>query len=320
MAEELRITLKTRHRAASLALAATIGLTLFKLAAGLLSGSVGVISEAIHSFLDLISAALSFFTVRAAGQPADKDHPYGHGKIETLSSLFEALLLVVAAAWIVYEGIDHLRHPRPLQHAYLAISVIFVSGVVSYVMYLHNKAAAVETESSALHVNALHFLSDVVASGGILIGLILLKLTGWMVLDSIMAFAVAVYIFGISVEQVKKALFELADSQLPDNEIELIRGLLNRFKARTIEAHELRTRRSGSTRHIDFHLVVCGSLTVDESHTVCDDLEKAILETYPKSSVNIHVEPCTEARVKCTTSCSVKWKKEAHSGREVSKR
>ncbi|MGK5088984.1 cation diffusion facilitator family transporter [Bdellovibrionota bacterium FG-2] len=303
----MRITRKTRHRAASLALAATIGLTLFKLAAGLLSGSVGVLSEAIHSFLDLISAALSYFTVRAAGQPADHDHPYGHGKIETLSSLFEALLLVVAAAWIIYEGIDHLLHPRPLQYEYLAIAVIFVSGVVSYLMYLHNKEAAVQTESSALHVNALHFLSDVVASGGILIGLILLKLTGWMVLDSIMAFVVAVYIFVISIEQIKKSLLELADSQLPDDEIAIIRGLLNRFQARTIEAHELRTRRSGSTRHIDFHLVVCGSLTVDESHTVCDDLEKAILETYPRSSVNIHVEPCIEARTECTSVCNVKW-------------
>src|SRR4051812_21256277 len=120
-----------RQRAATLALLVTIGLTIIKLAAALVSNSIGLLSEGIHSFLDLVSAAISFFTVREAGKPADQGHPFGHGKIETLSSLFESLLLAVAAVVIVYEAIDHIQHPHPVHNEGLALAVIGVSLVVS---------------------------------------------------------------------------------------------------------------------------------------------------------------------------------------------
>jgi cation diffusion facilitator family transporter len=178
-----------------------------------------------------------------------------------------------------------------------------ISIAVSYWVYRHNLHASRATESSALHVNALHFLSDVVASLGILIGLVVLKLTGWLVIDAIMAFAVAVYILAISAKQVKGALLELADTQLPESEIAEIRRILGTFRDRSIEAHDLRTRRSGSTRHIDFHLVVCGQMTVDESHAVCDEIEARINEVFPRSSVNIHVEPCEDPITGCRATC-----------------
>jgi cation diffusion facilitator family transporter len=271
----------------------------------ILSGSVGVLSEAIHSFLDLISASVSFFSVRVAGKPADEDHPYGHGKIETLSSLFEALLLALAAAWIVYEGIDHVRHPHGVEYQWLAIGVIAISMVVSYYVYLHNRSAANETDSSALHLNALHFLSDVVASIAILIGLILLKLTHWQPIDPIMAFLVAGYILYISGKQVAKALLELSDIQLPDKEIELILDTLDTFRARMINAHDLRTRKSGANRHIDFHLVLCRHMTVHESHAVCDEIEAAIEKVLPRTSASIHVEPCESEITHCIERCPI---------------
>jgi cation diffusion facilitator family transporter len=278
-----------------------------KLAAGYASGSVGVLSEGMHSFLDVISAGIAFFTVREAGKPADHDHPFGHGKIETLSSLFESILLLFAAALITYEGVERFLHPEPLRYEGLAFATIAFSAAVSYYMYRHNRGAAVAAESGALHVNALHFLSDVVASVGVLAGLALMKVTGWLVIDPLIAFAVALYILVISARQVRRALQELADTQLPEEEIAAIRDLIEEFRAdgRMIEAHDLRTRKSGATRHIDFHLVVCGQKTVEESHAICDQIEDRILGTYPRASINIHVEPCENERTGCQRSCPV---------------
>ena len=286
----------------------TVVLTALKFVVAFISGSVGVLSEAIHSFLDVVSAALSFFTVRHAVKPADDDHPFGHGKIETLSSLFEAVLLLVAAGLIIQEGIDQIRRPHELQYAGWAMAVIIVSLIASYGAYLHNKAAAKETESSALHVNALHFLSDVVASLGVLVGLVLIKLTGWLIIDPLMAFAVAGYIIVISARQVYAALYELSDGQLPDSEVSRIKELLLGYQGSMLEIHDLRTRRSGSHRHIDFHLVVCGNMSVDESHAVCDSIEEKIGGVYPNSTVQIHVEPCEAERSNCAEiDCHVKW-------------
>lgn len=294
-----------RRRAASLALLATIGLTAIKLVVGKVSGSVSVLSEGIHSSLDLISAALAFYTIREAGKPADLEHPFGHGKIETLSALFESLLLVAAAGFIIHEGLEHLQDPQPVEHQGLAIGTILFSLVASYLVYRHNERAAGVTESSALKVNALHFLSDVVASAGVLVGLVVLKLTGWLMIDPIMAFAVAAYILFISFKQVKEAILELSDTQLPSEEVSEIRGILESFGPRILEAHDLRTRRSGASRHIDFHLILCGSMTVDESHAVCDEIEDKLIGRFPTASVNIHVEPCEHLTKGCRSTCKI---------------
>ena len=299
----LSITLKIRHRAASAALLATIGLTGFKLGVAALSGSVGVLSEGLHSFLDLVSASLSFFTVQEAGKPADEDHPFGHGKIETLSSLFEALLLVGAAALMIYEGTLHIAHPHPLRFEWLAMLTLFISMIVSYGMYRHNSVAAAASESSALQVNALHFLSDVVAAAAVLLGLVVLKFTGWLLIDPLLGFGVAAYILIVSAKQIKRAILELSDTQLPAEEIRVIRECLDRYVARLpgkiMNAHDLRTRRSGATRHIDFHLEVCGLLSVKESHDICDEIEGELDHVVPGASITIHVEPCEQRDGPC---------------------
>ncbi len=272
------------------------------------SHSVGVLSEGVHSFLDLISAAVSFFSVREAGKPADAGHPFGHGKIETLSSLFESLLLAVAAALIFYEGFEHFSRPQVVSHQELAIAVILISLGVSYFVFRHNSSAAEETDSSALEVNSIHFFSDVIASLGVLVALIILKFTGWLWIDPAIAFAVAIYILIVSLKQVKGAVLELTDTQLPPEELEKIQSLLNRFEGRLIEAHDLRTRKSGATRHIDFHLVVCGHMSVEESHAVCDEIELELNQNFSQVSVNIHVEPCEKERTQCQAACPIHFK------------
>lgn len=270
---------------------------------------MGVLSEAIHSLLDLASAAVSYVTVREAGKPADREHPFGHGKIETLSSLFESFLLLAAAGWMVWEGVDRLKSPQEISHEWVAIGTMAISLVVSYLAYLHNMSAAIQTESSALRVNALHFLSDVAASIGVLFGLLLIQFTGWLWVDSVMAFAVAIYIVAISYKQVRDSLLELIDVQLPQHEIDTINATLDPFRKRVLEIHDLRTRRSGATRHIDFHLVVCGVFTVNDSHAICDEMEAALEAEFPQASVTIHVEPCAHIEYGCNTVCAYEKKK-----------
>lgn len=292
-----------RNRAALIALTATVLLTALKLIAAFISGSVGVFSEGVHSFLDVISAGVSVVTVRQAIKPADDDHPFGHGKIETISSLFEAILLILAAVLICYEGVDHWHHPQEIRYTGFAIAVTSVSILVSYIVYRHNLSASHATESSALRVNALHFLSDVVASIGVLFALVIMKWTGWWEIDPITAFLVAGYILFVSAQQVKHALLELSDIQLPPAEIKRIAEIIQGFHGQIIDSHDLRTRRSGSVRHIDFHLTICGVLTVNASHDVCDRIEEKIMEEFPGSSVTIHVEPCASHKPTCDTVC-----------------
>ncbi len=256
-----------------------------------------------------MSAAISYFSVKEAGKPADAEHPFGHGKIETLSSLFESILLIVAAGLIFYEGVDHLLHPQLVVHPNLAVGVILGSIGLSYYVFLHNSQVASRTESRALHVNSIHFLSDVVSSFGVLIGLILLQWTGWLWIDSVIAFSVAFYILYISLPQVQGAVSELTDTQLPEAEIQQIWAVLDEFRTRSIEAHDLRTRKSGATRHIDFHLVVCGQMSVEESHSVCDQIEAKLFPLFYETSIHIHVEPCEKEKTQCHVSCPVLLKK-----------
>ncbi len=279
-------------------------MTILKVGIGYVSHSVGVLSEGIHSCLDLISATLSYFTVRVAIKPADQEHPFGHGKIETLSSLFEAILLMIAAFFIIYEGTQQVFDPKPIQYQNMSILIMFISAVASVFAYRHNALVAKQTESSALHVNALHFLADAMTSAGILIGLVLLQITHWPLIDPLMAFVVAIYILIISIPQIKNALLELSDFQLPHAEIQMVQSILNNWKSGVIEAHDLRTRKSGATRHMDFHLVVCRHLTVENSHTVCDELESKIKQNLAGASITIHVEPCAHATPQCQTTCT----------------
>lgn len=272
-----------------------------------MSGSVGVISEGIHSLLDLISAAVAFFTIRAAGKPADREHPFGHGKFETLSSLLESLLLLAAAAWIFYEGASHWTNPHPIQHEALAMATILISVIVSYLVYRQNIQAAQTTDSRAIHVNALHFLSDVVASLGVLVGLVVMKVTGWYWVDSLLAFGIAIYILWISARQVLESLRELADRQLPQAEVNQVEGILREFKRdysdTVIESHDLRTRKSGSSRQMDFHLLLCGEMSVNRSHELCDEAEARLQKVFPTANVTIHVEPCEHAHEGCLKQC-----------------
>ncbi|RYZ70558.1 MAG: cation transporter [Proteobacteria bacterium] len=281
-----------RFRAATFALVVTLVLTVGKFLIAHITSSVGVLSEGIHSSLDLLSAAVAFFTIREAIKPADADHPFGHGKIETLSSLLEATLLVPASFFIFYESYEHWKNPTELKEPWLAFGVMVVALLVSFAAFLHNRGAAKSTESRAIEVNALHFLADAATSGGVALGIVVIYFTGLTWIDPLIGILIGLYILYLSAPQIWAAVQELADSRLPDSEIAEIEALIKTYANRIIEIHDLRTRKSGINRYIEFHLTTCGKETVEESHQVCDEMEHSIETRFPRATVSIHVEPC----------------------------
>jgi len=281
-----------RSRAASAAFFAAFFLTAIKLSVAVYSGSVGVLSEGIHSALDLVSAGIASYSIREAGKPADREHPFGHGKIETLSSLLESILLVLASVFIVLEGAAHIRTPVVPEHTGLAIATIAISLVISYIVFRHNSNAGAATGSSAIQVNALHFLADAITSAGVLVALTAIHFTHAAWIDPVIAFLIAIYILGISWRQIKSSIEELTDRRLPLAEVARAREIMESFKPRIMEVHELKTRRSGVHRHFDFHALVCGRMSVVESHEVCDEIEAHLEAEFPGSFISIHVEPC----------------------------
>ena len=283
-------------RSARLSILSNAFLIAMKLVVGLISGSVSVLSEATHSLMDLVAAIMAFFSIRLAQRPADKDHPYGHGKIENVSGVLEALLIFAAACLIIYESIVKLLHGEPIERLELGFVVMLISGVVNAVVARRLYRVATEERSVALEADALHHKTDVYSSLGVAAGLLVIvglqRLFGFAwasYLDPIVAIAIALLILKESWGMLFKAFGPLLDSSISPHEIAAIERTVKAHP--DVGIHSLRTRSSGGRKYIDFHLTVPESMSVRESHDLCDHLERDLKELLPKSSVLIHVEP-----------------------------
>jgi len=266
-------------------------LIILKVVAGILSGSVSIVSEAIHSGMDLVAAIIAFFSVRVSSKPADKDHPYGHGKIENVSGVIEGLLIFVAAVLIIIEAVKKIINPGEIGETTIAIIVMVVSAVVNMIVSKKLYKVAKEEDSVALEADALHLKTDVYTSLGVGVGMLLIKLTGIAILDPIVAILVAMLILKEAWSLVKNAFCPLLDTKLSDSDEEKIKEVIDSFNGKIVDFHELRTRKAGSIKHIDFHMTVNKNLTVAESHKLSDEIECALENALKNTSVNIHVEP-----------------------------
>lgn len=291
-----------RVRVAALSILSNTTLIILKLIAGIISGSVSIISEAIHSSMDLVAAIIAFFSVRVSTKPADKEHPYGHGKIENVSGVIEGVLIFVAAFLIIEEAIKKLIHPTKIEDTLIAVGVMLFSAVVNTLVSRQLYKVAKEEDSIALEADALHLKTDVYTSLGVGVGLLLLKLTGIYLLDPIVALLVALLIIKESWELCNNAFHPLLDKRLADEEEDRIKGVLAKYQAEIIDYHQLRTRKAGSTRHIDFHLTVYEDLSVRESHDLCERIEDDIEAVLKNSIVHIHIEPAEPLAASSETS------------------
>jgi cation diffusion facilitator family transporter len=264
-------------------------LIIMKLIVGLISGSVSIISEAIHSSMDLMAAIIAFFSVRVSDNPPDSRHPYGHGKVENISGVIEALLIFVAAIWIIVEAAKKLLGEAiELESIAIGSIVMLISAIVNILVSRKLYKVARETNSLALEADALHLKTDVYTSLGVSIGLGLIMITGITWLDPLVALIVAFVIIYESYVLLKKAFTPLLDESWDNVEIDDLEKTLNELN---VNYHELRTRLAGNYRFIDLHLDLPKDLSVESAHQYCDMIEERLTTKFEKLSVTIHVEP-----------------------------
>ncbi len=265
-------------------------LIILKIVVGLLSHSVSIISEAIHSFMDLLASIVAFFSVRISDTPADERHPYGHGKFENISGVVEALLIFVAAFWIIFEAVKKIIHPVTVEKIGLGFAVMFISAIVNIFVSRRLYQVAKETDSVALEADALHLKTDVYTSFGVATGLLLMWISKIPLVDPIIAIFVALLILKESFDLFSKAYAPLLDLSLPPGDIEQIVSIIQRHCTDEMSFHNLRSRKAGNYKYIDFHLNLDPDKTVREAHQICDMIEEDIKNAFDHTEVTIHVE------------------------------
>ncbi len=281
-------------RAASLSVASNTILTLGKLGTGLHMNSVSVISEAVHSGLDLVAALIAFFSVRQSSKPADERHLYGHGKFENIAGIVEALLILIAAVLIVAGALPKLSGHFEIQSLDLGAAVMGISAAVNVFVSARLMKVARETESPALEADAWHLRTDVYTSLGVFAGILAIKITGLYVLDPLIALGVAVLIIKAAVGLIADSMRSLLDVRLPEGEEKVIKQVLEEYAGEYVEFHNLRTRRAGSQRYIDLHLVVPRQWPVNRVHELCERIEEEVGRELKGAQLLIHTEPCGE--------------------------
>ena len=285
-------TVRLRKRnAALLSIVSNSALVAAKLAVGILSGSVSVLSEAVHSTTDLVASVVAFFSVRASDTPPDAEHPYGHGKIEGVSGLVEAFLIIGAAFYIVYEGIVKLlARSGPEISVDAGLVIMAISAVTNFLLSRYLKRVGRETDSLALEADGEHLHTDVLTSVGVFIGLALARITHRPWIDPFAGMCVALLIVHTAYTLIRHSMKPLLDARLPVDEEQRIKNILN-HDARVLGYHKLRTRKSGSQRHADVHVLIDDDSTLVEAHDLTEELEDGIRVVLPDIHINIHIEP-----------------------------
>ncbi len=289
--------IKDKNGAALSSVIAAIGLTSFKIVVGLLTGSLGILAEAAHSALDLVAALMTLFAVRVSGKPADKEHLYGHGKIENLSALFETLLLLATCVWIIYEAIQRLFfRPVKVEASIWAFIVMVVSIIIDVTRSRVLSKAAVKYRSQALEADALHFSTDVYSSSVVILGLILLKISefvpkfAWLdKADAVAALGVAVIVIYISFQLGSRTIMGLLDTA-PKGSVEKVQSIAETIPG-VINCHAVRIRASGPQLFLDVHILTDGNQTLTSAHKLTEVVEAAIRQEFPEADVIVHPEP-----------------------------
>lgn len=299
----------TKTSAARLSIISNSLLVLLKMVAGLVTGSVSILAEAIHSLLDLAAAIITFFSVRISDKPADVEHPFGHGKAENISGVVEAILIIIAAVWIIYEAVKRIITGTTIQLAGVGIAVMFVAIIANILVSRKLHKVSRVTDSLALEADAWHLTTDVYTSSAVLVGLGITWLTGFTILDPLIAVAVAIVIMRTGYKLTRKSFGGLIDESLPASEVNLIGSCIEEHYDKVVSFHDLRTRKSGSQRQVELHLVMPKNARLEEVHKMCDHLEDDIKSKLPQTSINIHVEPCQMECEQCTIrDCTLRRK------------
>ena len=279
-------------RAASFSIITAVSLATLKFIVGLVSGSIAVLSSAIDSLLDIVMSGVNFLAIRHAEQPADANHAYGHGKFETMASIIQAMVIGGSGVWILDESIRRIITGSTPSRISDGILVLAFSMAASWAISRYLRKTGHETDSSALIADSLHFAMDVYTNLALLAGLVIMQFFKLPWLDPALSICVACYIMYEAIRLVRNSLRDVLDEQLPEELRERIEASILRHGGNSASFHNLRTRRAGSRKLIDFHLNVCKHITVTEAHIITDTLENEIEKELPNSDITIHIEPC----------------------------
>ena len=260
------------------------------------TGSVALYSDALESFVNVATAIAALLAVRLSEQPPDRNHPYGHYKVEYFSAVLAGVLIIVAALLILREAWDAVLVPRTIEAPAEGLALSIVASVLnagwSWVLITQGR----KLRSPALAADGRHLFSDVVTSVGVVIGIVLAVTTGWAILDPALAALVAVNILWSGWQVIRESLGGLMDEAVPATRLEQIRGVISHNADGALEAHDVRTRNAGRVTFIDFHLVVPAQMTVADAHDICDRIERALKEAVEGALITIHVEPEQKAK------------------------
>lgn len=278
-------------RYAWLSVAAALLTMALKGYAAWVTGSLGLLSDALESFVNLGAALIALYTLRLAVREPDEKHPFGYSKAEYFSSAVEGGLIVLAALAIVAAAIPRLLQPQPIADFGIGIFFSLVAAAINLGTALVLQRAAKRHQSIALEADAHHLLTDVWTSIGVVVGVGATVLTGWLALDPLIAIAVAVHIAVTGSKVMRRSLLGLMDRALPEPDLERIRAILEPYRGRGMNYHALRTRRAGRLRLVELHLLVPGEMSVREGHGVADEIEDQIRAALPGTAVLTHLEP-----------------------------
>lgn len=281
-------------RFAWLAIGAALLTIALKSGAYFLTGSVGLLSDALESLVNLAGAVMALAMLTIAARPADEEHAYGHSKAEYFSSGVEGALIMLAAASIAYTAINRLLHPQPLEQLGLGLAVSVAASLVNFGVSRVLLRAAKKYNSITLSADASHLLTDVWTSAGVLAGVGLVALTGWQPLDSLVALAVAANIVFTGVRIVRESVLGLMDTALPEDELSQIESVIDLYRKEGVQFHALRTRQSAARRFISFHVLVPGEWTIERGHQLVERIELDLHTRLENATVFTHIEPIND--------------------------
>ncbi len=276
---------------ALLSVAAALVTISLKFGAYLLTGSIGLFSDAAESVVNLFAAGAAVWALSVAARPADEEHAYGHGKAEYFASGLESALIIVAAAWIGFTAFGRLLDPQPLEQVPLGLSLILVAAAINGGVAVVILRAGKRLRSITLEADAKHLLTDVWTSFGVVVGVAAAQITGWLVLDPLIALLVAANIVWTGIRLLRDTAGGLLDEALPNDDQAKIAKTLAEYENGNVHFHALRTRQSGQRRFVSMHVLVPGEWSVQRGHDLAEDIEKDLRETLPGSTVFIHIEP-----------------------------
>jgi cation diffusion facilitator family transporter len=281
----------TLTRYAWLSIAAALVTMALKAGAYLLTGSVGLLSDALESIVNLVGAIMLLSMLILAARPADDNHAYGHSKAEYFSSGFEGSLILIAAGSIIYTAIMRLINPKPLEQLGLGLLVLVIASLINLGTSLIMRRAGKRHNAISLIANSHHLMTDVWTSAGVLVGVGAVAITGWQPLDSIVAILAALNILWSGIKIVRESVYGLMDTALPLEDLDKIELTLEKYKCQGVEFHAVRTRQAGASKFVNMHVLVPNEWTVEHGHALLNQLESELKETLPNSNIFTHLEP-----------------------------